>query len=234
MNRRLFIILLSSLLGLLAAGAYTARIQHIRSEISHLKEKEEVLLANRHLQAGIPVQARDLSTGQRAKTELSARSIHPDELDLIAGQRIFHPVPAGEVLLWTDLADGPRLKKPSEKIPAGFRAIALPADEIHTMVHFISPGDDVDIVWTEFAAQGPKIESKLIAEKIRVLGVGQRMEEWGSPQAEEDYPMSVTLLVTQNTALSILRASLSGEIHFLARGNFSWNEKCPEQTNSGQ
>jgi|GEM_PF-5606057 len=234
MNRRLVIILLSSLLGLLAAGAYTARIQHIRSEISELKERKDVLVANRHLQAGMSVQARDLSVGQRAKTELSARSIYPDELDLIVGQRIFHPVPAGEVLLWTDLADGPRLTKPSEKIPEGFRAIALPADEIHTMVHFISPGDDVDIVWTEFAVQGPKIESKLIAEKIRVLGVGQRMEEWGRPQAGEDYPMSVTLLVSQSTALSILRASQSGEIHFLARGNLSWNETRPGQTNAGQ
>ena len=234
MNRRLVILLLSSLLGLLAAGAYSTRIQHVRNEISELKERKDVLVANRHLQAGIPVQARDLSVGQRAETELSARSIYPDELDLIVGQRIFHPVPAGEVLLWTDLADGPRLTKPSEKIPEGFRAIALPADEIHTMVHFISPGDDVDVVWTEFAAQGPNIESKLIAEKIRVLGVGQRMEEWGRPQAGEDYPMSVTLLVSQSTALSILRASQSGEIHFLARGNLSWNETRPEQTNAGQ
>jgi len=224
MNQRLLLVIVSSILGLLAAGAYTARIQNLHNEISELTERVEVVTTNRNLPAGISLQASDLRIEPRLEKELSARTISAEELDLILGQRVFHPVPSGEVLLWTDLSEGPRLRKPSEKIPDDFRAIALPADETHTLVHFISPGDDVDIVWTDFADKVSKIESKLIAEKVRVLGVGQKLEEWSRPQMGEEYPMSVTLLVSQKTGITILKASQTGEIHFLARGSVLFPE----------
>ena len=219
MNRQILLIVISSIIGLLTAGAYAGRIQNLRNEISDMTEKVTVLTAKRDLAAGDSLQNPDLGIEFRLKTEVSRRSVATEDLDLILGRKIFHPVPSGEVILWTDLSEGPRLRKPSEKIPEGYRAIALPADEIHTMTHFISPGDMVDIVWSNFTEAISKIDSSLIAERVRVLGVGQKLEEWSRPEFGEDYPLSVTLLVTPKTALQILKASQSGEIHFLARGS---------------
>jgi Flp pilus assembly protein CpaB len=97
--------------------------------------------------------------------------------------------------------------------------IALPADEIHTLTHFISPGDTVDIVSSDFDSSGNRLISRLIAERILVLGVGRQFESRPSSPDTEDYPLSVTLLVDPVNALAILGASLAGEIHFLARGS---------------
>jgi len=218
MNRKILLVITSCVIGLLTAAVYAARIQQLRDEITGLTEKVPVLIAKRNLAAGEALLHEDLAADLRFENQVSKRSIAPDDIDLILGRRIFHPVPAGEIILWTDLPEGPRLRKPSEKIPAGYRAISLPADETHTMVHFISPGDLVDVVSSKFIEGAVKIDSRLIAEKIAVLSVGQRSEEWSKTQFGEEYPMSVTLLVTPKKALDILEASQSGEIHFLARG----------------
>ena len=234
MNRKIHLVILSCVIGLLTAAVYAARIQHLRDEITGLMEKTPVLTASHDLAPGKLLQREDLSADFRLKSQASKREIAPDDLDLILGRKIFHPVPAGEIVLWTDLPEGPRLKKPSEKIPAGYRAISLPADETHTMVHFISPGDTVDIVSSNFKEKTTEIDSLLIAERITVLSVGRRLEEWSQNEFGEEYPMSVTLLATPNKALEILKASQCGEIHFLARGStlFPLQAVFPDQPDS--
>jgi Flp pilus assembly protein CpaB len=219
MNRKVPLVITSCVIGLLTAAVYAARIQHLRDEITGLTEKVPVLTAKRDLAPGTILQHEGIASDFRMKNQASKRGIAPDDLDLILGRRVFHPVPAGDIILWTDLPEGPRLRKPSEKIPAGYRAMSLSADETHTMVHFISPGDTVDIVSSNFTEGAVEIDSHLIAEKIVVLSVGQRLEEWSQTEFSEEYPLSVTLLATPEKALEILKASQSGEIHFLARGS---------------
>ena len=218
MNRKLLLVIISSIIGLLTATVYAVRIKQLRDEITNLTEEVSVLTAKRDLAPGESLRSEDLTTSFHNKYQVSRRSIVPDDIDLILGRSVFHPVPEGDAILWTDLPEGPRLRKPSEKIPVGYRAISLPADETHTMVHFISPGDRIDIVSSNFSETKTGIDSRLIAEKVAVLAVGQWLEEWSQPESGEDYPLSVTLLTTPKTALEILKASQSGEIHFLARG----------------
>jgi Flp pilus assembly protein CpaB len=86
------------------------------------------------------------------------------------------------------------------------------------MVHFITPGDSVDIVSSSFIDGTEKVDCRIVAENITVLSVGQRLEEWSNFEFEENYPLSVTILATTGKALQILEAAQKGEIHFLARG----------------
>ena len=97
--------------------------------------------------------------------------------------------------------------------------MSLPADEIHTLVHFISPGDSVDIVSSTFERSGDQLVSSLIAENIVVLGVGRQLEGGIDISDTGGFPISVTLLVDPENALGILRASQTGALHFLARGS---------------
>jgi Flp pilus assembly protein CpaB len=219
MNRKILLVIISCFIGLLTAVVYATRIQHLRNEITGFTEKMPVLSAKRDLTPGESLQREDFATEFRMKNQVSKRCIAPEDLDLILGRRLFHPVPSGEVFLWTDITEGPRLRKPTEKIPEGYRAISLPADETHTMVHFISPGDSVDIALSDFNEGTAEINSKLIAEEIVVLGVGNRFEERSQMGFGDEYPLSVTLLTSPKEALKILKASQNGEIHFVARGS---------------
>jgi len=219
MKRNSVLIITSCLIGLITAFAYSSRIRHLRDEITNLSEKIPVLTVTRNIKAGESLAYEDLEGILFLKEQVSGRTIPPEDIELIVGRRVIHPVPARDPILWTDFPEGPRVQHPSEKIPPGYRVIALPADEIHTLVHFISPGDKVDIVSSNFDSSGDQLVSRLLAESIVVLGVGRQLEGRPNNPDTEEYPLSVTLLVDPVNALAILRASLTGEIHFLARGS---------------
>ncbi len=219
MKRNSVLIIASCLIGLITASAYSSRVRHLRDEITSLSEKIPILTVTRNIKAGESLADEDLEAALFLKDQVSGRTIPPEDIELIVGRRVIHPVPARDPVLWTDFPEGPRVRHPSEKIPPGYRVIALPADEIHTLTHFISPGDTVDIVSSDFDSSGNRLISRLIAESIVVLGVGRQFEARPSSPDTEDYPLSVTLLVDPVNALAILGASLAGEIHFLARGS---------------
>jgi len=219
MKRNSVLIIASCLVGLITAYAYSSRIRHLRDEITYLSEKVPVLTVTRNIKAGESLAAEDLEETLFLKAQISGRTIPPEDMELIVGRRVIHPVPIRDAVLWTDFPEGPRVQHPSEKITPGYRVIALPADEIHTLVHFISPGDTVDIVSSTFESSGDRLVSRLIAENIIVLGVGRQLEGLPNSSGMEDYPLSVSLMVDPENALAILRASQTGEIHFLARGS---------------
>ena len=219
MKRNSVLIIASCLIGLITALAYSSRIRHLRDEITNLSERIPVLTVTRNIKAGESLADEDLEGTLFLKEQVSGRTIPPEDIELILGRRVIHPVPVNDPVLWTDFPEGPRVQHPSEKIPPGYRVIALPADETHTLIHFISPGDTVDIVSSAFDSSGDRLVSRLIAESIVVLGVGRQLEGRPGNPDTEDYPLSVTLLVDPANALTILRASLTGEIHFLARGS---------------
>ena len=219
MKRKSVLIIASCLIGLITASAYSSRIRNLRDEITYLSEKIPVMTVTRNIKAGDSLAAEDLEGTLFLKEQVSGRTVPPEDMELIVGRRVIHPIPARDPVLWTDFSEGPRVRHPSEKIPPGYRVIALPADETHTLIHFISPGDVVDIVSSTFVNSEDRLVSRLIAERIVVLGVGHQLEGGPSSPNAEDYPLSVSLMVDPENALAILRASQTGEIHFLARGS---------------
>lgn len=216
---KFFIIIMSCLIGLIASAAYLSKIRHLRDEIARMAERVSVLTVSRDMKAGEVLDPLDLEEKLVLEEQVSSRAISPEDREFITGRLLIHPVPAHDLILWTDFSEGPRLRNPSERIPPGFRVIALPADEIHTLVHFISPGDAVDIVSSTFESSDDKLVSRPIAENVIVMAVGQRFKGWTDGGGTEEYPLSVSLAVEPDTALRILRASQVGEVHFLARGS---------------
>lgn len=219
MKRNKSLVIASCLIGLISATAYSSRIRDLRDDIARLSERIPLLTVNRNIKAGETLTAEDFQEAFFLKEQVSGRTVRPGEIELITGRQVIHPVPAGDPILWTDFPEGPRVRFPTEKVPPGYRVIALPADEIHTLVHFISPGDKVDIVSSTFDGFGDKLVSRPIAKSVTVIAVGRRLEGQSGNYATGEYPLSVSLLVEPDSALEILRASQSGEIHFLARGS---------------
>ena len=217
MKGKRILVLVSALIGLIAASLYHWRIQKMRDDIARMTQEVPVIVVKRNISAGEKISSEDLTVVNWFKDQVSQRHIGAQDLGLIPGSRTLHPVPANDPLLWTDFPEGPRVVNPAERIPSGHRAIALPADEIHTLVHFISPGDFVDIAASLFEASGSRLVTRLLAEEVLVLGIGRRMKGPDGSFQGEEYPVSVTLAVEMPEALEILRASQEGDIHFLAR-----------------
>ncbi|UCG39347.1 MAG: Flp pilus assembly protein CpaB, partial [bacterium] len=202
-----------------------SRIEGLRDEIIRMSERMDVIAAGRDIPVGARLEDEDMIIVSMLKDQLPKRSVPSEDLDLLHGRRVLHPIPQGDVILWTDLPEGPRIHKTTEQIPSGYRAIALTADEVHTLIHVLSPGDRVDVVSTTFQGSSSKAASRVLAEDLTVLGVGRRFDDGAFSGEGEEYPLSVTLLAGTQTALEILQASQAGEIHFLAKGSDLFAEK---------
>jgi Flp pilus assembly protein CpaB len=216
-NKKTFLII-SCLVGLISAVGYMSRIQSVRTEIANLTEMAPILTVSSTVKAGERLDPANLTAIMIPRESLSRRALSPEDVDLISNRRALHTIPAGDPILWTDLPEGPRLRNPSERVPPGLRAFALPADETHTMIHFLSPDDRVDILSSSYSDSTGRLVTSTVAKEIRVLSIGNNMESWNRDEEETAYPLSVTLLAEPDVAASILKASQTGEIHFLVRG----------------
>jgi pilus assembly protein CpaB len=211
-------IFISCIIGLAVGSGYLMRLLDIREDIAGLEESIPVLTASKTIDIGEKITAQILSTARIPRVYLPSRAILADDLELILGRPLIHPVREGDPIQWTDLPEGPRIRYSTEKIPAGYRALALPADEVKTLVHILSPGDRVDVLWIHYPDESPDPSSTILGEGIPIFAVGKWMQPENRHDLENDYPTSLTLLVNMNLALKISSAKESGQIVLLARG----------------
>jgi pilus assembly protein CpaB len=110
----------------------------------------------------------------------------------------------------------------SLRIPPGMRAFTVHVNEVVGVGGFIMPDARVDVVMiTASSGQGGGGFSKIILENIRVLAIGQTVDQ------KESKPVTVntvTLAVTPADAEKLALASNDGKIHLVLR-NFADSEK---------
>lgn len=110
----------------------------------------------------------------------------------------------------------------SLRIPQGLRAFTVRVNEAVGVGGFLMPDARVDVLLTTSSAgPGGTRMSKIILEDIRVLAVGQTVEQ------KDNNPVSVgtvTLAVTPEDAEKLALASNDGSIHLVLR-NFADTEK---------
>lgn len=211
-------ILLACIIGLAVGSGYLMRLLEIREDISGLEDSIDVLTAARSINIGERITEHTFSTVRIPRVYLPSRAILADDMELILGRPLIHPIREGDPVQWTDLPEGPRIRYSTEKIPTGYRALALHADEVKTLVHILSPGDRVDVLWIHYSDDSSVPSSTVLGEAIPVLAVGNRLQPEIRHDLESDYPTSLTLLVDLELALKITSAKESGQIVLLARG----------------
>lgn len=230
MKSKKTVLIISCLVGFISAFGYMSRIVSVRDEIAKHTEMIPALIVSNTVRAGQRLDPANLTTVMTPRRSLSLRALIADDLELISNRRALNTIPAGDPILWTDLPEGPRLIHPSERVPPGLRAIALPADEIHTMVHFLSPGDRVDVIASTYSEAGGRLITSTVAEEIRVLSIGNNLDSWSRDEEDAAYPLSVTLIAKPEIAIRILKASQVGEVHFLVRGRDIFSEILGSET----
>ncbi len=217
MKRRTSVIIISGMIGILVGTGYMMKIQAIRTRITGIQETIQVLTTRKSLSIGDALSGDNVSATEFPKAHLPRRAILGGDMELIKGRTLIHPVPQGDPILWTDLPEGPRIHYPTEKIPSGVRAMALPASEVQTLAHLLSPGDRVDMVWTRFVDGSAQPASTILGEAIPILAVGSWIRPEAPGRRGNNFPSSITLMVDQKLALKVSSAMQSGQITLIAR-----------------
>jgi pilus assembly protein CpaB len=103
-------------------------------------------------------------------------------------------------------------------IPENMRAAAVRVDDVVGVAGFIHPDDRVDVIVTLRPEQAGETTSKVILQNVRVLAVGQEMEERDAKNK------SKPLLVTTEDSEKLALAASQGKLLLTLRSKTDQNE----------
>jgi len=103
------------------------------------------------------------------------------------------------------------------RIPAGFRAVAIPVNVLTGVEGWVSPGATVDVVWS--TQHGQQLVVSTIVENAKVLSVERTLDpDANVKQGPSAVPNHITLLVLSTDAQKIQLAKASGSLNLSLRG----------------
>lgn len=133
-----------------------------------------------------------------------------EEVLALESAAVVVPMQPGEFILPAKLSSGVVRRGLTAKIPDGYRAVAIPVNEVRGVGGFVLPGDRVDVLHT--TAVGRRDEqpvTRTLLQDLGVLGVDQNSEE------ESENPVVstvVTLLVKPDQAKTLTLAQQVGHL----------------------
>lgn len=195
---------------------------------------EQVLVASREIPLGNQLQDIDIrwSPWPRGNTGegMILKSQEPNALDDVKGSIARSQFFSGEPLRRTKLVKGPNAGFLSAILPSGSRAVAINIDSTGSTSAggFILPNDRVDVIRTVRAeGRGDAYQSQTILRNIRVLAIGQRIEEKNSERVVVG--SNATLELTPRQAEQIVLAQRVGQLSLVLR---SMLDASSDQDNS--
>ena len=172
-----------------------------------------VLVASRNIDVGARIQNGDLRWAEWPKDsiapELIRRSSAPKAVEEFAEAVARSQFFAGEPIRSERLVQGQKSGFLAASLPPGFRAVAITIDQTGATSAggFVLPNDRVDVISTvrDNAAGTESFESRTILSNVRVLAIGQTVQEkngertvvGGNATLEVDPSQAETLILAQ-------------------------------------
>lgn len=126
-------------------------------------------------------------------------------------------ISAGTPLLKAMLGNVGKTSEITERIPSGYRAVAIPVNALTGVEGWVQPGAAVDVVWA--IEQNKQLTVSTIVENARVLSVERSLEPATNKQVVSDgSPNHITLLVSTHDAQKIQLAKGGGSLQLSLRG----------------
>jgi pilus assembly protein CpaB len=186
---------------------------------------------------GVVVAAADLPLAARLKVEdlkvieWPADHVPPgaitDPKDLV-GRVLISRVLAQQPLLPGMLAAKNAGSGLAALIPSNMRAIAVRVDDVVGVAGFIHADDRVDVMVTMRPYQGSESTTKVFLQNIKVLAVGQEVDNGDKSRMHATQATVATLLVSPQDAERLVLAQTEGRIMLTLR---SWTDSLPVDTN---
>jgi pilus assembly protein CpaB len=113
-------------------------------------------------------------------------------------------------------------------IPSNMRAIAVRVDDVVGVAGFIHADDRVDVMVTMRPYQGSESTTKVFLQNVKVLAVGQDVDNGEKSRLHATQATVATLLVSPQDAERLVLAQTEGRIMLTLR---SWTDSLPVDTN---
>jgi len=215
-RQRIMIVVLIAAIALGGVASYSIYnyLQSQQQEVDRAKsELGAIVVAAEPIPFGARIEEKHLKKVIWPKANIPSGTF-TDPAPLI-GRTVVSSVVAGEPLMEAKLA-------PTEAkggfmaylIPEGHRAMAVAVNEVVGVGGFVLPNSTVDVVVTTTPPGGTQM-SKIVLQNLKVLAVGQKMEE---KEGKAIIVPTVTVSITPDEAEKLALASNSGPLQLLLRG----------------
>ncbi|WP_313707073.1 Flp pilus assembly protein CpaB [Massilia sp.] len=229
---------------------YVGAQYYLRSSLSAAQARlagdyktRQVIVAATDIPAGGVLSEDNLAARSIPQRYLSSTTLGPDDLDIVAGQKIVVDVKAGDPIDRGALDRSDRAAL-STTVANGERAITFPVDEVSSISGMLVPGDVIDLLYTgpgntensyrrqPGAEPGPKelLHVRPILQAVQVIATGKttrkrvvQTQAGGSEEVNMDFT-TVTLKVTPAQAQEVLMGQSLGSLTAVLRN--------PEDTSS--
>ncbi|MBO6716536.1 MAG: Flp pilus assembly protein CpaB [Rhizobiaceae bacterium] len=179
-------------------------------------EFQTIVVAAEPLRFGTEITAERLTEIPWPQEELPKGAFAKVDAALEGGNRVvLSPIEANEPVLLAKLSGPDGRATLSNLLAPGMRAVTIRIDEIAGVGGFVRPGDRVDVVMTRDAgdiqevqgaaqgAAGSTIATEIVVENVKVLSVGQGMDERETtPQVANSVTIEVTPADASKVALA--------------------------------
>lgn len=217
MDRRKMVIIVLIVAVVLAGVATFSIWSFLRSnqqEMERIKATmADVVVAAENIPLGSTIEQRQLKTIKWPKADVPPGTFQDPAL--LIGRTVVGDVIAGEPLFEAKLASADsKGGMMAYIIPEGSRAMAVAVNDVAGVAGFVLPSSSVDVVVTTETRGGAKI-SKIVLQNLRVLAVGQMMEE---KEGKAIKVPTVTVSITPEDAEKLALAGNIGSLQLLLRG----------------
>lgn len=244
------VLLISVVVGLLAAILTRAYLSAKEAEVAMMKQKflqrhgtMEVLCYGKNVPSGTVIQKSDLGLKKVPATGLRGQALTEENLSDVVGRRILIGHGVGEIVFWADLEGGdPRDGGLSADVKKGKRAISINCSGAATVSGMVKPNDHVDVIGSfSFPGAGGRREqgevtTLTILQNVLVLATGketakaQIRQTFGTSGSQNGYS-TVTLLVTPREAeMLVFTEQMRGSLVLTLRNrsDTSYEKDLPE------
>ncbi|MCG1009773.1 Flp pilus assembly protein CpaB [Salinicoccus sp. ID82-1] len=226
------ILLLAIFSGLLTTGVFYIFMQ--QNTEAEVEQPVMVQVVSAAADVGENVQLTDENLQM---VEMRESEVHPaaikDKTEAV-GEFTANPLVAGEVLLGHHIEQKGDADIISKKVTDGHRAVSISVDYVKSVSNMVEPEDRVDVILTP-VAEGEEVAApaEILFEDVKVLAVGQRMEEKTEGEAGSEY-VAVTLEMTQGAAVEVIDASNRGTLQLVVSSRLKAADGAAESVPEGE
>jgi pilus assembly protein CpaB len=208
------VLIVAIALGGVATFSIWSYLQSKQQEVERAKvDMVEVVAAAENIPLGSTIEQKQLKKVLWPKASVPPGTfLDPGPL---VGRTAVSNIVIGEPLMEAKLASAEsRAGVMAYIIPEGHRAMAVAVNDVAGVAGFVLPNSTVDVIVTTQLPRGDRI-SKIVLQSLRVLAVGQKMEE---KEGKAIQVPTVTVSITPEEAEKLALASNVGTLQLLLRG----------------
>jgi pilus assembly protein CpaB len=200
--------------GALVCACLLTWFLYAKTVAPHELPRKMIIAAEHNLVLGATIKKTDVKSVGVLESDVPTGAIF--SADQVVGRVVLLPISKNEALTTMRISSANGLDAITSSIPAGYRAVSVPINDVSGVSGLVQPGSKVDVLFTRPGNMAEAITSTIL-QNIRVLAVGRSLfpNQVIDPKAPK-MPVAA-LLVTPEQAQKLELAKNEGKISLSLR-----------------